>query len=398
MSRTSQPGSSCRHRSKGQSLTEFALILPVLLLIVLVAIDFGRVYLGWINLQNVARIAAGYAANHPEAWDATPDVTVQGRYAELVENETTAINCDLTGGVREPIFIAGYDLGDPVEVGISCQFSVITPGISAVLGNRVLVTASASYPVRTGNVGTLPGGGGGAPVVQAPIASFVGSPRTGYAPLTVQFTDTSLRRPTSWLWTFQGAGTSLQRDPSVTWTAPGTYSVTLTVANSGGTNALTETAYITVVAPPTTGPIPEFSATPRAGNDPLDVRFTDQSTGAPTAWSWNFGDGTAPSTAQNPNHRYQNPGVYTVSLTVTNAAGSNTQTKDAYIYVDAIPCRVPSFFNRRKNEAQGLWSAAGFTTQVQFQAGQGNYLIKTQSLAGSFIPEEGCAATITVGP
>src|SRR6185503_5113295 len=51
-----------RSRARGQSLVEFALILPILLLLALIAVDFGRIYLGWINLQNEARIAADFGA------------------------------------------------------------------------------------------------------------------------------------------------------------------------------------------------------------------------------------------------------------------------------------------------------------------------------------------------
>jgi hypothetical protein len=87
-----------------------------------------------------------------------------------------------------------------------------------------------------------------------------------------------------------------------------------------------------------------------------------------------------------------------VTLTVTDGTTPNAQTKRDFILVGELPCRVPSFFNVRKNSAQSLWSGTGFTTSVQFAAGQGNYLIKTQSLASSMVPEDGCAATITVGP
>ena len=48
-------------RSRGQSLVEFALVLPMILLLMLIAIDFGRVFLGWVALNNSARVAANFA-------------------------------------------------------------------------------------------------------------------------------------------------------------------------------------------------------------------------------------------------------------------------------------------------------------------------------------------------
>ena len=49
-------------------MVEFALVFPVLLFLLLVAIDFGRVYLGWVNVQQMVRIAANDAADHASAW------------------------------------------------------------------------------------------------------------------------------------------------------------------------------------------------------------------------------------------------------------------------------------------------------------------------------------------
>ena len=60
--------------------------------------------------------------------------------------------------------------------------------------------------------------------------------------------------------------------------------------------------------------------------------FTDKSTGAPTSWNWSFGDGTY-SIEKNPVHPYSRVGKYTVSLTLKNAAGSNTVTKSGYVVV-----------------------------------------------------------------
>lgn len=60
------------------------------------------------------------------------------------------------------------------------------------------------------------------------------------------------------------------------------------------------------------------------------ISFTDQSSGSPTSWLWDFGDGQT-STVQNPVHTYASPGTYTVTLTATNAFGSNTKTRTNYI-------------------------------------------------------------------
>jgi len=82
----------------------------------------------------------------------------------------------------------------------------------------------------------------------------------------------------------------------------------------------------------TQGPEADFSASPTSGEAPLTVDFTDLSTNSPTAWSWDFGDGEG-SGAQNPTHDYAGAGSHTVSLTASNAAGQDTETKPDYITV-----------------------------------------------------------------
>jgi PKD repeat protein len=83
-------------------------------------------------------------------------------------------------------------------------------------------------------------------------------------------------------------------------------------------------------------PVANFSATSRNGNAPLSVNFTDESMGTITSWYWNFGD-DANSTNQNPSHLYAVPGIYTVSLTVSGPAGSETETKIDYIFILSEP-------------------------------------------------------------
>jgi len=68
-----------------------------------------------------------------------------------------------------------------------------------------------------------------------------------------------------------------------------------------------------------------FIAAPTAGTAPITVSFTDTSTGAPTGWLWDFGDGST-STSQNPTHTYNSDGVYLPSLEVTKGATTSSTT------------------------------------------------------------------------
>jgi PKD repeat protein len=84
--------------------------------------------------------------------------------------------------------------------------------------------------------------------------------------------------------------------------------------------------------PAATLPEASFSAFPMVGPVPLTVAFNDFSTGDPTSWAWDFGDGGT-STEQNPTYTYTTMGIYTVTLTASNALGSDTTTKASYISV-----------------------------------------------------------------
>ncbi len=83
----------------------------------------------------------------------------------------------------------------------------------------------------------------------------------------------------------------------------------------------------------------DFSATPTSGQAPFPVQFTDASTGSPTAWTWDFGDG-ATSTEQNPSHDYYEAGSHDVTLTVDGPSGSESCTKYNYIVVDFMLTRA----------------------------------------------------------
>lgn len=83
-------------------------------------------------------------------------------------------------------------------------------------------------------------------------------------------------------------------------------------------------------------PVANFSQNATTGCGMLVTTFHDLSTGTPTTWLWNFGDGFT-SNLQHPTHAYTAPGVYTVSLTATNASGSNNKTVNSLITVFAKP-------------------------------------------------------------
>ncbi len=174
----------------------------------------------------------------------------------------------------------------------------------------------------------------------SPVAAFSGSPTSGQANLAVSFTDQSSGSPTSWSWSFGDGGMSTDQNPSHTYTAVGTYTVSLTVTNAQGSGTKTRTNYITVTPPPTDPPTADFVVADTTPNTNQTVSFTDQSSGSPTSWSWNFGDGGT-STDQNPAHTYTAVGTYTVSLTVTNANGSDILTRTNYITV-SDPGSVPT--------------------------------------------------------
>ena len=177
-----------------------------------------------------------------------------------------------------------------------------------------------------------------------PVANFWGSPKSGNVSLNVTFTDISTGEPTAWDWSFGDGTYSAQQNPVHTYSAAGNYTVTLTSSNTAGASTQTKTNYINV----TQKPIADFWGTPKSGEEPLNVTFTDNTTGEPTAWDWSFGDGTY-SAQQNPVHTYSAAGNYTVTLTSSNTAGASTQTKTNYIVVTALQKPVANFWGSPKS-------------------------------------------------
>lgn len=88
--------------------------------------------------------------------------------------------------------------------------------------------------------------------------------------------------------------------------------------------------------------VPDFNASPQDGTTPLNVRFSDISTGgSPSCWNWSFGDGswfnTSLAAERNPTHVYENPGVFNVTMAVRNFTVVISKTRLDYITVIAPP-------------------------------------------------------------
>ncbi|HNX17115.1 MAG TPA: PKD domain-containing protein [Methanoregula sp.] len=167
-----------------------------------------------------------------------------------------------------------------------------------------------------------------------PVASFITNESSGSIPLTVQFIDSSLNSPTSWTWLFGDGGTSTAQNPAHTYANAGSYTVTLIATNSAGSDTLTKTAYITATKAQAF-PDVAFVTNVTSGAIPFAVQFLDTSTNNPTAWAWSFGDGGT-TTERNPTHIYTTEGSYTVTLTATNSAGSNTISEQGYITASKV--------------------------------------------------------------
>lgn len=217
------------------------------------------------------------------------------------------------------------------------------PGFSSYLWSNGATTPSITVPnptagtIYTCQLTTITNSGTCTVNVQVEVQPTVVTPNYTYTQncgsLNLQFTNASTVNNSNTivanLWNFGDGTTSTQANPNHTYATPGVYNVRLiSFASSGCKDTIIQ--QVTVKSIPTA----DFTAPNTCVLD--SIHFTNSSTdliGQQMTYAWDFGDGSAISTLPDPSHVYTDDGVYTVSLTATNADGcDNTRTLNVTIY------------------------------------------------------------------
>ncbi len=171
-------------------------------------------------------------------------------------------------------------------------------------------------------------------VVPRPVAQWASNAVCDQDAMVLNNTSTIQSGYMDFLWDFGDGSTSNLENPTHTYATYGTYTVKLyATSDYGYVDSLVQTVTVNQL------PTADFEVRNACEGTPLD--FTDQSflpSGTPD-YEWDFGDGSAVNTTQNPSHLYTNPGLYTIEFTVTVNGCSDTRIK----YGTQAHRAVPSF-------------------------------------------------------
>ncbi len=169
-------------------------------------------------------------------------------------------------------------------------------------------------------------------VINLPVAGFTVANSEILVGTSVPFIDQS-ENAVTYNWVFDGGtpATSTQKNPIVTYNSIGKYSVTQKVNNSSGSDTKLVSSMITVKPLPVSA---NFSVSTTTITEGSKVIFNDLSTNTPISWNWSFNGGTpSVSNEQHPEVTYSKPGIYDVSLIVSNGVESDIMIRTGYIVV-----------------------------------------------------------------
>ncbi|NRA11955.1 MAG: PKD domain-containing protein, partial [Crocinitomicaceae bacterium] len=253
---------------------------------------------------------------------------------------------DIAGSMSPGVASIMRGPDDKIYVTTSCQWSAL-PTAMHVINDPNLAGAAMNYQLNF--IPVLPRTTGHLPTFYAPTQTInsCGPVLTALAGASnnticitdcVTYTNSSSGSIVSYDWAFQGGTPAVfsgANPPQVCYTTAGSYTTTLTVTDCAGNTSSTD---ITINVSNCTGPQINFQADQTQFCVNNCTNFTDLSTGTNVnVWTWTFtGGNPAVSTDQNPqNICYAIPGVYDVTLEVTDDNGTNISTVTGYIIVDA---------------------------------------------------------------
>lgn len=267
-----------RPRSRGQALVEFALILPIFMLLALAAVDLGRVFYSQITVTNAARAGAMMAAADPSSFSSGAPCS--------------AANKVMCAAIKEAV--GSFVTVSPVDVTRSCTGGCATGAIPA---NTVTISVTGQFTLATPLLAMFTGGTT-INLRSDSIADIV-TVRTGSGVVVPTPTPTATPTPTS-------------------------------TATSTATATATPTPTPTPTPCPT--PLVGFGTTQQNKNKPVVFTSTSSPTTGPCAisyWRWEYGDGNTDAGAvPSTSHSYALQGhAYTVTLTVTYPSGTASLTR-----------------------------------------------------------------------
>ena len=185
-----------------------------------------------------------------------------------------------------------------------------------------------------------------------PIPQFVSSATKGCAPLEINFTDQSTGNITQWQWRTTSGIFSVNQNPTHTFSQAGTYPITLTVTTDEGCTA--SITPINIFVSQVIANIITNSHVSQAGDN---INFFDGSMGA-SSWQWDFGNGEQ-SNLQHPGTMYDQPGEYTVVLTVQNQEGCTDSDSTLLDIRPLFTIYIPSAFSPNDDGINDLWYPYG---------------------------------------
>lgn len=168
-------------------------------------------------------------------------------------------------------------------------------------------------------------------------------------PLVIQFINGSKRKDATYHWDFGDGQSSDLPDPIHLYDRPGVYAVKFTVIQ--GDEKLEKTRKVNVREPTL---VADFETDRHKAQADKPVQFANHSTGKALTYHWDFGDGESSDEAF-PMHTYDEPGEYTVTLTLSGANGEYAKTiEHAVDVVKVNPIR--NLFDRFTSKIAPLMS------------------------------------------